>query len=133
VINIEPEVLTAVASALKAKFPEITVSGTEQYTASSFPYVFGEEADNYSYIPSQDSGSLDNHANLMYEFNVYSNKRNGKKTEARQIAAVISNKMSELGFTRTTQRPFEISNGSLYRILLRFTGVAGKNGNIYRR
>lgn len=132
-IDYEKEVLTRVNNDLSLSFPGIGFVGSVQYYPASFPCVTGEEADNYSYVPSQDSGSNDNEANVMYEFNVYSNKRSGKKEEARAIAAIISNTMSLLGFTRTTMRPFNENNGSIYRILLRFTGVVGTTGNIYRR
>ena len=132
-IDYENEVLTRVANDLSSSFPSCTFLGTEQYYPATFPCATGEEADNYTNVASEDSGSNDNNANVMYEFNVYSNKRVGKKAEARAIAAVICNTMSVLGFTRTTLRPFNDNNGSLYRIVMRFTGVIGKNGNIYRR
>ena len=132
-IDFEKEVLTRVTTDLSSSYPGCTFVGSTQYYPSSFPCVTGEEADNYSYVPSQDSGSNDNEASVMYEFNVYSNKRSGKKEEARGIAAVLSNTMSLLGFTRTTCRPFNDNNGTIYRIVLRFTGVIDTNGNIYRR
>ena len=132
-IDFENEVLTRVATDLSSSFPSCAFKGSTQYYPASFPSVTGEEADNYTNAATEDSGSNDNYANVMYEFNVYSNKRTGKKEEARAIAGAISNSMSALGFTRTTMRPFNDNNGSLYRIVLRFTAVIGTNGNIYRR
>ena len=132
-IDFENDVLTRVANDLSSSFPSCTFIGSTQYYPANFPCVTGEEADNYTNVSSEDSGSNDNNANVMYEFNVYSNKRTGKKEEARAIAGAICNTMSVLGFTRTTLRPFNDNNGSLYRIVIRFTAVIGKNGNIYRR
>ena len=132
-IDYENEVLTAVTTDLSSSFPACTFMGTQQYYPATFPCVTGEEADHYAYIPSQDTSSNYNAANVMYEFNVYSNKKAGKKSEARAIAAVIINTMTGLGFNLTLCRPTNESNGTIYRIVLRFTAVIDKNGKIYRR
>ena len=50
---------------------------------AAFPAVMIEEKANSIYRKSQDSGSVENHASLMYEVNVYSNKQTGKKVNVR--------------------------------------------------
>lgn len=132
-IDIENEVFTQVATALCEQFPKITVESVTTYSPSKFPFVCIEEADNYSYQPSRDSGSNENHATVMYEVNAYSNKTNGKKAECKAIISVVDDIMIGLGFTRNTKKPISFDNATKYRIFARYSAVASKTHSLYRR
>ena len=93
-IDIENEVFTKIATELRSQFTGINVYGEDVRSPSSFPCVSIVEADNYTLRRTQDSGSNENHANVMYEVNVYSNKTSGKKTECKEIFAVIEDRKS---------------------------------------
>lgn len=132
-IDIENAVFTRVKSALIKKFPKITVESVTTYSPSKFPCVCIEEADNYSYLPSRDTGSNENHATVVFEVNAYSNKASTKKSECKSIIAAVDDVMIGLGFTRNTKTPINLDEATKYRIFARYTAVVSKNNTIYRR
>jgi hypothetical protein len=100
----------------------------------SFPAVFMVEQDNTMYISTQTSDDLENHASLMYEIDIYSNKTKGKKSECKAIAALIDKEMAFYGFTRTMLEPIpNMDDATIYRIKGRYKAVVSKNNVIYRR
>lgn len=132
-IDIENEVFTRVASALRQSFAGITVQGVTEYSPSKFPFVSIEEIDNYSLQRTRDSSGNENHAVLVYEINAYSNKIKGRKSECKAIISAADDIMLQLGFTRLTRNPVGINDVSAYRILARYTAVASQDKIIYRR
>jgi hypothetical protein len=133
VIDIENEVFTKIASELRSQFTGINVYGEDVRSPSQFPCVSVVEADNYTVKSTQDSGSNENHANLMYEVNVYSNKTSGKKTECKEILSVIDDILLGLGFTRTMKNPVSMDDATIYRMVTRYTAIVSTNQTIYRR
>lgn len=132
-IDIENLVFTAVATGLRKQFPKITVESVTNYSPSKFPYVCIEESDNYSYTPSRDTSSNENHAVIVYEVNAYSNSTSGKKAECKAIISAVDSIMDGLGFTRNTRTPIPMDNATKYRIFARYTAIASKDNTIYRR
>lgn len=132
-IDVENEIFTKVAAALREQFAGITVDSVTTYSPSNFPCVYIEEADNYSYQSSRDSGSNENHVVVVYEVNVYSNKASGKKAECKAIIAAVDEIMNGLGFTRNTKTPFGLDDATKYRIFVRYSAVISKEHLIYRR
>lgn len=132
-IDIENQVFTVIATSLRSSFPGINVQGIDTYTPSVFPTVSIEEADNSSYPRTRDTGSNDNHAEVMYEVNVYSNLASGQKSQCKAILSVIDNIMNNLGFTRTGSSHAPANQPTTYRIVGRYAAVVGKNEVIYRR
>lgn len=132
-IDIENEVFTKIASELRSQFTGINVYGEDVRSPSQFPCVSVVEADNYTVKSTQDSGSNENHAKLMYEVNVYSNKTSGKKTECKEILSVIDDILLGLGFTRTMKNPVSMDDATIYRMVTRYTAIVSTNQTIYRR
>lgn len=132
-VDIENEVFTTIATELRSQFTGINVYGEDVRSPSSFPCVSIVEADNYTLRRTQDSGSNENHANVMYEVNVYSNKTSGKKTECKEIFAVIDEIMLGLGFTRSNKNPVTMDEATIYRIVGRYVAIVSTNQTIYRR
>lgn len=132
-IDIENEVFTKIASELRSQFTGINVYGEDVRSPSQFPCVSIVEADNYTVKSTQDSGSNEKHANLMYEVNVYSNKTSGKKTECKEILSVIDDILLGLGFTRTMKNPVSMDDATIYRMVTRYTAIVSTNQTIYRR
>ena len=133
-INIESEIFNIVTKALREKYPSIYVVGEYVKSPSKFPCVSIIEEDNSVYNRTQTNGSLENHAELMYEVNIYSNKASGKKSECKDIASLLDNEFATLGFSRTMLQP--IPNGddaTIYRMVGRYRGVASKDKRIFRR
>ncbi len=132
-IDIESQVFTAVATALRAEFPGIDVSSTYERVPASFPHVTITESDNYLPTATLDSSHTEKFAALMYEVNVYSNKTSGRKSEARAIAKVVDDVMYSLNFVRTSQTPApNLYEANVYRIVARYNATTDGT-NIFRR
>lgn len=133
-IDIENQIFGKISTALRDEFNPIFVSGELVKAPATFPAVYIEERANSAYQRSQDSGSLENHVSLMYEINVYSNKQVGKKSECKAIFAVIDNEFQKIGFTRIMKEPVaNLEDGTIYRMIGRYTAVVSVGGIIFRR
>ena len=133
-INVENEIFNIVAKAVRSAYPDIYISGEYVKSPPRFPAVSLIEMDNSAYIRTQTSGSVENHAELMYEVNVYSNKTSGKKSECKSISALIDNELAALGFSRIMLQPIpNMDDATIYRITGRYRAVASKDKIIFRR
>ena len=133
-INVENEIFSKIAESVRAAYPSAFVSGEYVRTPSKFPFVSLIEMSNTAYDRTQSSGGLENHASLMYEVNVYSNKKSGKKSECKEIAALIDNELAALGFSRTMLQPIpNMDDATIYRMTGRYTAVISKDKKLYRR
>lgn len=131
-IDIENELFSMIKNQLEKSYKGIAVYSEEIRTPIAFPCVSIVEEDNYTFMKTQDSGSNENHANVMYEVNVYSNKMTGKKTEAKKILSKIDDIMILLGFTRMNKFPVIMDDATIYRVVARYRGVVSQNHTIYR-
>ena len=133
-IDIENAVFNAVATKVREQFPDIYMVGEYVKSPSTFPAVSLVEMDNAVRTDTIDSGSNENHANVMYEVDVYSNKTTGKKSECKAIIALIDQEMLALGFVRVTLTPVPNMNDStIYRMVGRYRATVSADNKIYRR
>ena len=133
-IDVENEVFDAVAKRVRDEYPGAYVVGEYVKTPPRFPSVSLVEMDNQSYQQTEDSGGSENHASVMYEVNIYSNKSVGKKSECKAIAALIDEQMLALGFARTMLQPIpNLDDATIYRMVGRYSAVISKNKVFYRR
>lgn len=133
-IDIENVIFNRVATKVRDKYPGIYMTGEYVKSPSSFPAVSLMEMDNATRTDTIDSGSNENHANVMYEVNVYSNKTTGKKSECKAIIALIDEEMLALGFARNTLTPVPNMNDStIYRMVGRYRASVSADMKIYRR
>lgn len=131
-IDIESTVFDCVATALREEYKGISVVSTSSDTPAKFPTVCLWEQDNSCYAPSQTAECRENHAQLMYQCEVYSNRQSGKKAQAREIAAFVDRKMQELGFIRTFGQPVpNVADMTIYRYTMRFSGIIGRDNIVY--
>lgn len=133
-IDIENKILDTVFTAVRTTYTTAQCYGEYVAAPASFPCVCLYEANNTTYKKSQDTELLEHQSNLMYECNVYSDKANGKKAEARAIADLVDKTMQGMKFTRTFYQPLPNLDRTIYRITLRWEAVAGEpitteNGN----
>lgn len=133
-IDIENEVFTQIATKLREEFNGISVYGEYTKAPAKFPAVSIEEKANTVYQRTQDSGNIENHASLMYEVNVYSNKKSGKKSECKDIFSVIDDEFSAMGFTRILKDTIpNLEDATIYRMIGRYTAIVSKENEIIRR
>jgi hypothetical protein len=133
-IDIESQVFDRVATRVRAQFPDIFMVGEYVSSPSSFPAASLVEMDNSVLETTIDSGSNENHANVMYEANVYSNKTTGKKSECKAIIALIDEEMTAMGFVRSTLTPVPNEyDSTIYRMVGRYRAAVSTDHKIYRR
>lgn len=133
-INIENEVFNRVATRVREVFPDIFMVGEYVKSPPTFPAVSIVEMDNSTHAATIDSSSNENHVNVMYEVNVYSNKTVGKKTECKEIIALIDEEMLAMGFTRNTLTPVPNEyDSTIYRMVGRYRATVSNDYKIYRR
>lgn len=133
-IDVETEVFNIVSKEVRAKYPKIYMTGEYVKSPPSFPCVSLIEVDNQIYLKSRDSKAIENHAQVLYEANVYSNKTSGKKAECKTIIAIIDSKMEALGFTRIFLNPVpNEEDATIYRIVARYRAIVSNDHMIYRR
>ena len=133
-IDIENEVFNRVATRVREQFPDIFMVGEYVSSPSSFPAASLVEMDNSILESTIDSDSNENHVNVMYEVNVYSNKTTGKKTECKAIIALIDTEMTAMGFVRSTLTPVPNEyDSTIYRMVGRYRAAVSTDHKIYRR
>jgi hypothetical protein len=84
-IDVENEIFSIIAKAVRNVYPDIYMVGEYVQSPPKFPCVSLVEMDNSAYTRTQTSSSVENHVELMYELNVYSNKKVAKRVSARQL------------------------------------------------
>jgi hypothetical protein len=134
VIDIETEVFNTVSAKVREKYPKIFMTGEYVKSPSSFPCVSLIETDNQIYRNTRTTECIENHAQVMYEVNVYSNKTKGKKAECKEIIGFIDTQLEKLGFTRTLLNPVpNEEDATIYRMVARYRAIVSKENVIYRR
>ena len=133
-INIETEIFNIIATAVRSEYPDAYIVGEYVKSPSGFPCVSIVEIDNVAYERTQSGDSLENHATITHEINIYSNKTSGKKSECRAIASLIDDEYAALGFSRTMLQPIpNVDDATIYRMTGRYRGVVSKDKYVFRR
>lgn len=124
-IDVETLVFSRVKKAVSAAYPKAFTESSYVEKASQFPCVSLVEADNAVYRRSQDLSGREHHASVVYECNIYTTG-NGKKQQAKAIAAIVDAAMSDMGFTRTLQSQIPNLERTIYRFTLRYTAAVSE-------
>jgi len=133
-IDIENELFTGIATALRSEFKGIFVAGEYVPKPPRFPAVSIVEMDNAVLQSAVDSGAIENYATLTYQVDVYSNNAVAKKAECKKIAAFIDAQFAQYGFTRTFLNPVQnMNDATIYRMTGRYRGVVSQEHLVYGR
>lgn len=133
-IDIENPVFHRVATKVREQYPNIFMAGEYVKSPPSFPAASIVEMKNASREDTIDSGSNENHVNVMYEVNVYSNKTSGKKSECKEIIALLDAEMLAMGFVRSTLTPVPNEyDSTIYRMVGRYRATVSADHKIFRR
>lgn len=133
IIDIESIVFSRANTALIETFNPIFVTGEFISIPPSFPAVGIVEIDNSAYQRSQDAQSHEHHAGLLYQVDAFSNLAKGRKSQCKQLIAVVDDVMQSLFFTRISCLPTPFENPSTYRMTARYRAVVSRDGQMYRR
>lgn len=133
-IDVNNEVFTIVATAVRDNHVGVTVTGEYSRKPSKFPTVTLDEMSNVMVGRLEDSSDEEKFAGVTYRLQVFSNNRNRRKAEAREIFATADTKMRQLGFRRVsyTTTP-EIYESTIYQITATYDAVVSAAGYVYKR
>lgn len=127
-------VFTTVATAVRDNHVGTTVIGEYTRKPSKFPTVTLDETQNVMVDRLEDSSNEEKFAGVTYRLQVFSNKQNGKKAEAREIFASADAEMRRMGFRRVsyTTTP-EIYKSTVYEITATYEAIVSWEGYVYAR
>lgn len=133
-INVLNEIFDTVATAVREAHIGATVTGEYTRKPSKFPTVTLDEASNTMVGRLEDSSHEEKFAGVVYRLQVFSNKRSGKRAEAREIFATADAEMRRMGFQRVayTTTP-EIYESTIYQITATYEAVVSAAGYVYKR
>ena len=132
-IDKENEVYTRVREKVLEAFPEVDMDSSYQIAPSEFPHVSLFQSDTFTPAEYLDTRLIPKYEASTFTAEVSSNKSGHKKTECKEIMAVICDAMSLMNYRRIicTSVP-NINDSSIYRLTARFTALVDENG-FYRR
>lgn len=135
-IDIENYIFDNISKELRNQFQNIFVKSEYVKNVSEFPCVFINEKTN-AVVQETSDEIIENHVNLMYQIDIFSNLTSGKKAECKRILKVVDDKMVEMGFVRILCEPIEnLEDATIYRITARYSAIVGREINgvnqIYR-
>lgn len=132
--DIQKEIYTTVANAVSESYSTCRITNSFVYAPAQFPCVAIVLSDSGMTYQMRDSSGNDNFRDITLTVDVYSNKTNGKKTEAESIMQIIIDTLFPLNFNMVSCKPFsDLNNAQNYRITATFTATVDVNGNIYTR
>lgn len=128
------EIFTNVATVVRSEHAGTTVTGEYVRTPSKFPTVTLDETQNVMVDRLMDSSHEENHSAVTYRLQIFSNKKSGKKAEARAIFKTADAELYRMGFRRATYTTTpEIYDSTIYSITATYEGVISADGYVYKR
>ena len=132
--NIEREIYTEAATAILTASPTCRITNAFVFAPSEFPFASIVHSDDGMTYKMRDSSHADNFRDITLTVDTYSNKQNGKKTEAETLMQAVIDKLASYNFTMVSCKPASnINNASIYRLTATFTATVDKDGKIYTR
>lgn len=132
-IDISSELFELLKTKIEEKFKgKVKVSLETNGSPTQFPCVTIEEISN---VPVHvDSSLFNRYARLSYRIQVFSNKENGKRNEARRIYSFIDTEMQKMRIRASTYstRP-NVYRSNIYQITATYEFVAREDGFIFTR
>lgn len=131
---LDPEsvIFTKVARFLRASFKGIRVYPEETESPASFPCVTFVQSSNTIHRSSITTDNMENHVNVLYTANAYSNTTHGAKQECKSLIAEIDRVMQSYGFVRIMDEQMPNKDRTISRRTARWSGVVGKDGYVYK-
>ena len=131
-IDFSNEIFTQIFNEIKEVHGEkVKVIGEYVKVPDKFPCVTVDETHNIPY--EMDSG-VEKYSAITYRVQVFSNKKAGKRAEARAIYKTVSDKLFDMNLIAKTYRTTpDMYNSNIYEIQGTFEGAIDRNGVIHRR
>jgi len=119
-IDIETKIYSPIATALMAEYPDIFVT-SEPVPTPGKPLVVGiVQQDNYMSAKKLDNSGRERFATVMFQVDVYSNLKTGKKSKCKEVMDFIDKMLFSLNFTRLSLTPLPSPDTGYYRYTARY-------------
>lgn len=120
-IDVENEVFTRIANAIREKYPDADITGIYGAQPAGFPHVSICQTDSYEEKTFASSSTTENVVRVTFEVNIYSNKASGKKQECKELLRIINDAFYEMNFIRLVSVPvLDPDDLSIYRHVAQF-------------
>lgn len=128
------EIFTKVADAILAEHPTCRITNAFVYAPPEYPCAAIVLSDDGTREDTRDSSKQDKFRNMTVVVDVFSNKTNGKKTEAEAIMQIVIDTLFSLNFNMVSCKPnSNINNATNYKITATFIATIDSNGTLYTR
>lgn len=132
--NIQKEIFTDIANRVLATSPECNITNSFVYMPEVFPTVSIVLSGDGTTPNTRDSSHIEKFRDITLTVDVFSNKVEGKKTEAESLMQVIQDRAYALNFNMVSCIPnSNTANASIYKITATFTATVGHDGSLYSR
>lgn len=119
-ISIEAKVYSPIASALKTQYTDIYVTSEPTPILNKNLVVSIVQMDSYSSQGKQDNSLTEKFATVMFQVDVYSNKKSGKKSQCYEVLNVVDTMLFKMNFMRLSCAPVYMEDSGYYRLVARY-------------
>lgn len=127
------EIFSWLALALKERYPKIKTASIADEQPAKFPAVTIVQMENSVLAKTRDA-NIENHANVMFQIDIFTNSQTDKQQQAEDIRNTINDLMQSIGFQRTFCQPVpNLEDRTIYRITMRFSAIVGRDRIVYQR
>lgn len=119
-IDIESKVFDTVYNAVIAQFPSARIDAGYVEASSTFPAVSVVETNSVPVMRTNTDDCSENYTRMYYEVNIYSDKQDLAKSEAKAIAQVVDTAMTGLKAYRTMMHQLPNQDRTIFRLYLRY-------------
>ena len=132
--EIQREIFTDIANRVLEAKPDCNITNSFEYMPEVFPTVSIVLSGDGTTPNTRDSSGTEKFRDITLTVDVFSNKVEGKKTEAESLMQVVQDRAYALNFNMVSCIPnSNISNASIYRLTATFTATVGHDGSLYSR
>lgn len=125
-IDIESKVFDTVYNAVHAAFPNARIDAGYVERSSTFPAVSVVETNNVPMRSTFTEDNSENHSRMYYEVNIYSDRQDTAKSEARAIAKVVDEAMKGMNAYRTMMHQLPNQDRTIFRLYTRYEMIVGE-------
>ena len=132
--EIQKEIFTDIANAIFSNRSDCNITNSFVYMPEAFPTVSIVLSGDGTTPNTRDSSHIEKFRDITLTVDVFSNKVEGKKTEAESLMQIVIDKAYSLNFNMVSCIPnSNTANASIYRLTATFTATVGHDGSLYSR
>ena len=132
--EIQREIFTDIANKVLEAKSDCNITNSFVYMPEVFPTVSIVLSGDGTTPNTRDSSHIEKFRDITLTVDVFSNKVEGKQTEAESLMQVVQDRAYALNFDMVSCIPnSNTANASIYKITATFTATVGHDGSLYSR